>query len=59
MSRVERNENSSEDGRSNERQTSQGRSSGQSRNDESTVAHRPSKAEGEERDIDEALRRQS
>src|SRR5687768_16171063 len=57
MSRVERNENSSEEGRSNEsRQTQQGRQGGQSRTEE--IPHTPSKAEGDERDIDEALRRQ-
>lgn len=57
MSRVEPNENPSER-RGNEhlRQAERGRQS-DSRRDDPNAGHTPTKAEGEEKDVDEALRR--
>ncbi len=59
MSRVEANENPSER-RGNEhlRQAERGRQSQTPRTDDPNPGHTPTKAEGDERDVDEALRRQ-
>ena len=57
MSRVERTENPSERRGSEQlRQAGRGRSSGSERNDPNPA--RPSKAEGEVRDVEEALKHQ-
>ena len=59
MSRVERTENPSERrGSEHLRQAERGRTSGAPRKDPNP-GHTPSKAEGELRDIEEALERQS
>ena len=56
MGRVEPNENPSERRGSEQlRQAERGRSSNAPRRDEPNVGHTPTKAEGDERDIDEAL----
>ncbi len=58
MSRVEPNENPSER-RGNEhlRQAERGDSSSQPRTDDPNPGHTPTKAEGDEKDVDEALAR--
>lgn len=56
MGRVEPNENPSERRGSEQlRQAQRGRGDGASRKDEPNVGHTPTKAEGDERDVDQAL----
>ena len=60
MSRVERTENPTERrGSEHLRQAQHGRSSGSTRRDDPNPGHTPSKAEGDVRDVEEALKRQS
>jgi hypothetical protein len=60
MSRVERTENPNESRRSTQlRQAERGRGSSSPRDAESSPGPTPSKAEGEESDVEQALERQS
>lgn len=57
MSRVEPNRNPNTHGFEESRQADRGRDSHQPRTDTPNPGHTPTKAEGEERDVEEALRR--
>jgi len=57
MSRVERIEQPSNRGDEQTRQSGRGRQQGERRGDAPNVGHTPGVAEGDERDIDEALNR--